>query len=259
MRRMILPSLLLSALVSSAQKYQFGSSVVALKTKDEIVVAADGKALGVLPVQINGVMTYQKKIDTTCKIHRVGNAYFGYAGRAGDIIDNIVLKNASNKATIPEMIYAFEPEMKNFLTSDLEDLRLNKIQLYKEMYSGKDTINVIDMIFFKFENDLPIVNEIVFWRINKDTETVKIVSDTSVKLNPNKEFGLLAVGEVSVIKRSSPYDIQASCEKEGKAFTAKNLLVRQHEPTPDLVGPPIIAIILKPNFVEWRPKKNICN
>ena len=137
--------------IALTQEMKHGTAMAAIRTPNEIVVAADSKV-------VHGDDSPDP--DPLCKIRQIGDMFFAVHGMAEDTpsgfnVFPIIIKSGQQGGTISDRIAIFENLAKAPLEEALERLRVQKPIVYQ-----RNCIDIapLGVIFFGFES-----NELVFY------------------------------------------------------------------------------------------------
>lgn len=217
-----------------------GTAIVAVRTPNEIVIAADGRA-----THIDG-----RPPETACKIVRVGKVYFAttaFEWRAYAVDPYANARKASlPKRKISDIADSFAELEKAELTRALPEMKRNSPDAYQFVHG-----HPLEAMFVGMEGGSPVWAGIVFW----DTETFGATSVASSKFScPGQctDGSFLFMGARTAVGKArerNPRLLTGDPEK-----VAGSLIEIEINGEPDYAGGPVSLLRLDKEGAHWtRP------
>ncbi|HWN93872.1 MAG TPA: hypothetical protein VNT99_02465 [Methylomirabilota bacterium] len=243
--------LVILAAGARAQEAKHGTAIAAIRTDNEIVVAADSRV-------VNADDTPDPK--PLCKIRQIRNLFFSVSGMSEDppsgfdvfrIIDNSVQAEGS----FLDRITTFETSAKIPLEKALERLRVERPHIYQHNFSHMAPLGVI---FFGLETNTLFLFHRRFV-INSPTNqpvTVKIERRACPGSDCPGGIGHVFVGPSEDVKRFQTDN--PNYWKGNLVATARKFVQMRIDTKAVSVGPPIDIIRLTRNGAEGIQRKNEC-
>jgi hypothetical protein len=233
-----------------AQSVLHGTSIVGIRTSDEIVVAADSK----------GVWNKTPNPESVCKIIRIDNLFFAHAGllierdtRFSPELIFLQTFKRGNSATA--LVKQFEENILSPLTQAMESIKQTDEKVFNQQFNGQAAVATL---FFGLEGD----NLIFFMR-----DFIPFISPSgqiSIRIErkncPGSDCptGIAAayLGEKDAIKevlKTNP-----KFWKIGLVEGASRLVELEIAAKPDTVGLPIDIVYINRTGVNWLQRKPEC-
>lgn len=242
----IITSFLFSASASA-------TTIVLIRTQNEIVVGADSKATNEY---------YEAKQNLFCKIHRAGDLMFVVSGIAEDDatgfnVTRIVTEAARKGGTVNDIAARIDTALVKPLSEAL--LHFKKISpdgYIKQIRNHKGV--TLQLALFRFENGVPIVYEKSFGEPNADSGKIPAVGKVVRCPGENCQGSriILALGSNSAIndylKRNTIPPQADSCE------LIEELINLQIKASPAEVGKPIDLVRYDETGIHWIKRKQEC-
>lgn len=228
------------------------TTIVAVKTRKEIVIGADSKVTD----------TFGNAIGTTaCKIVVSGKLAFGYAGFARDHktgfdIRKIVLDalSAASSETLSRRVESATAKVVEALTEELRELKRNSEITYREKVEGKVFLR---LIFAGFEKKRPALLLRRFrLGLLPDGSTGVVVSSADCGADCEGNYVTRFIGETDAID-GLPEDTR-DFWKTGLVPGVRRLVEVEIAARDAYVGPPIDIIRILPSRIVWVQKKPEC-
>jgi hypothetical protein len=132
--------------ISLSQRDIHGTAIFAVRTPNEIAVAADSRAIGA-----NGLPT----LTPVCKIRQIENIFLVAYGlyeesQSGYNLWKIIERVGKGFNTVSSMAHSFETYMRSPLEKALQQIRVTNPEFYKEKCMKRPPVGVI---FFGIEDD----------------------------------------------------------------------------------------------------------
>ena len=225
------------------------TTIVAVRTPEEIVIGADSKMMDLR----------DRSFDSTiCKIRKIDDLFFAFAGfldipgLQSDLTE--VVREASRSGdSITEKIETFDGLIVRDWSQGLPDIRDDHPELYRQKLRGKI---VLQIAFAGIERGKPLL----FMRYLKVVERGDVPSIVIYKKQCPGDCPLGKVyaflGHTGALKEhmAGGTDIWDAGYAEG----IRRLITIQMEAEPEHVGPPIDILRLDSTGYEWIQKKPEC-
>jgi hypothetical protein len=234
--------------VASAQ-----TSIVAVRTPNEMVVGADSKG------QLGGDRLYNIPL---CKIVKANNLFFAISGLSHDPATSfdanaVAIQASQSEGTIHDRATEFEKLIVMPLTRALKEIRRDYPMNYNRDFVGKPALQII---FFGFERNLLVLLAREFEGRTSDSGGLPYVRITK-RLNCPGEacpLGEMAVylGQAEAInrfRRENPDSYAVGLVK-----AVRHLIQLEIDDVPDKVGPPIDVLRITRTGAEWIERKKEC-
>ncbi len=228
------------------------TTIVAVKTRKEIVIAADSKVTD----------TFGNATGTTaCKIAVSGNLAFAHAGFARDHttgfdIREIVYKalSGTSSETMSRRVESATAKVVEALAEELRELKRNSEITYREKIEGKVFLR---LIFAGFEKKRPALLVRRFrLGLLPDGSTGIVVSNDDCGIDCNEDYVTRFIGETDAID-GLPEETQGFW-KTGLVDGARRLVEIEIRVRDEYVGPPIDILRILPKRAVWVQKKPDC-
>jgi len=228
------------------------TTIVAVRSKKEIVIAADSKVTNTLGEPTGG---------TACKIVEAGGLAFAYAGFARD---------AESGFSVPEIFAAALAERKRLgaaaktdaavkvllakLEPELRTVKTGSPVTFREKIEGKTFLRIV---IAGFERSKPFILVRLFkFGVRPDGKSGVIVTKDDCGPGCKGEIVTRLLGETEAI-----YGLSEETKgfwDQGLAVGARKLVEVQIEARAEYVGPPVDILRLTPKRSEWIARKPEC-
>jgi hypothetical protein len=240
-------------LPSVAQNYTQGTAIFAIRTPDEIVVAADSRVVGA-----NGLPSF----TPVCKIRQISSFFVAAYGlyeerQTGYNLWEIIKQVSRGFNTLSTMADSFESSLRSPFEKALKYLRFADPGFYKEKCIKRSPMGVI---LGGIENNIIVLKH--------RKVTVYDPASANIWINFIKEDcpgSGCAEGYIAIAVAEDPEDASFSQSKEalksgGKNMIdlAKNFVANVISRNPINYGPPIDIISLNKEGLKWIQKKGEC-
>jgi hypothetical protein len=248
---LIILSLFLVVKNTYAQAILTGTTVVAVRTKTEVVVGADSKMVA--------IGDNLEDAGQTCKIIQVDNLFFAHARLIRDSwgsfsVPETVLQARRKGGTILETANNFEKMIVPSLTKILMQMKREHPAFFQKHYEGG---SAVDIVFFGIEKDVPVLYMRYFVASSSADGSVSIEVR---RLNcPGDCPGGLTyafLGEQSALNRF--LDANPHYSRNGWIPTINKLIEVEASDKPDFVSLPVDILRVDKNGAEWLQKKPQC-
>ena len=237
-------ALLLFSNVLTAQ-----TCVLAIKTKDEIVLGADSKA---------GV--FNGKPILICKIKHTKNIVFSLSGYIFKGMPDTIIRILNNSLEpLNNKVDNLLKTLRPIITNTCENMRNNDRKNYDMIF--KDSL-VCKIILCTFENNLPIMEVLIFQILNPTTQPVFITPflNENFVLTSERPYDYRIIGDADCLNELGQDSAEKVLQHKDKFNTILHFITRQGEITPNHVSAPINIIRIKPdNTIEWICRDPTCN
>lgn len=215
---------------------------------NKIYVIADSRQSTYYKNEITGEI-FPKYEDNVCKIHKVGQYYFAMSGYwAWEMLDG-AKKSIQPDQSFEEFMTQSCINIKNNHERQAEICRTLEHDVYLKRVNKSLTANVA---FFGFENNSPVIRQVVFKIISTPNEKVKIEQET-VKTLP-----IYMLGEHAEIDKLSKAEVDNIFESGDMVKILKTMITIEASKTPS-VGAPFDFLVLSPEGENWLERKKECN
>lgn len=231
----------------------FATSIIMIRTQNDIVVGADSK----------GTNEYDElKKRLFCKIIQVGDIMFAASGlvedkETGYSVNRVVAESANKGGTVDEIADRINTALVKPLNDALIHFKKISPEVYKKQIDGQKGIT-FQLLLFRFENGIPVVYKKNFGKPNLVHNTIPAIG-TIVRC-PGKECKgnrtLIALGSNSAIKDYLKKNLLPPTVDNG--FLIKKLIMIQMKKTPQDVGLPIDLVRYDKMGIHWIQRKEVC-
>ena len=252
MRAHLILVLMLWASQTTAQGLLQGTAVAAIRTPNELVVAADSKELN-----LEGNATS----NLVCKIRQVGGVFFTVHGMSGEaatgfdafrIIDGAVRA----KGTLHDIVMRSIEALRGPLESAVNHIRTNNPPEFKRHFINHDALGLI--IFGVEEGDV-VLCQVGFATSGSGEKPISITVQRHRCPGPDCDSGIVQflVGPDEATKqeflRANPVDWKSDLVAMSRSFVQKQI-----EAHPEDCGPPIDIVRFTKKGPEWIARKMEC-
>lgn len=227
------------------------TTIVAVKTKQEIIIGADSKLTDTYGNTVN---------EQACKIIQSGNMVFAAEGfirnkQTGFGIYKIIgqaLKQPA-KISLTDKVNFVSGVVVSELLKELPKLRKQNADTYRSKIEGKVFLS---LLFAGFENGKPLMFVRQFrLAMSRQQIGISVLPDDCME-DCNREFETRFLGEKEAIE-SLPEDTPNFWGK-GAAEGIRLLIETEIQSRNEYVGPPIDIVRLNNKRVEWIQRKQNC-
>lgn len=226
--------------------------IIAVKTKDKIVVAADSKMGRVETIFKNGRYIDDTLLTLSCKIYHFGNTYFSLAGKFPQGLPDIIGRICSQYSSVGESFSKIPNVLNPILYRWVDSLRLANRNFYNSIMTVGDFLKIL---FYGFENGLPYLAEHDFTvvpKFNGFDFGVRPYQNSPVK----DSLQFLVIGESSAFPQVN--DFYKIIEKGKVDVVMRSVIKKQAAKTPETVSEPIDIIEIKRKGERWIERKQMC-
>lgn len=239
---------------SAAQNYTQGTAIFAIRTPDEIVLAADSRVVGP-----NGLPSF----TPVCKIRQISSFFVAAYGlyeerQTGYNLWEIIKHVSSGFNTLSTLADSFESSLRSPFEKALKHLRFADPGFYKEKCIKRSPMGVI---FGGVENNIVILKH--------RKVTVYDPASANIWINLIKEDcpgsgcaeGYLAIAVAEDPENESFSQSRDFLKFDGRSLIdlAKNSVAKVISRNPINYGPPIDIIYLNKDGIKWIQKKAECD
>jgi hypothetical protein len=229
------------------------TTIILIRTQNEIVVGADSK----------GTNEYDKqKNKLFCKINQVGDLMFAASGFVEDkdtgfSVNKIVAEAANKGGTINEIATRIDTALVQPLNDAILHFKKISPDVYKKQIKNHNGVT-FQLILFRFEKEIPVVYKKNFGEPNLVSNTIPAIGE--VIRCPGKDCQgnrtLMALGSNAVIKDYLKQTPLSSTIEIGSLI--QNLIMLQIKKTPHEVGLPIDIVRYDKTGIHWIQRKVEC-
>lgn len=231
----------------------FATSIIAIKTGDDIFIGTDSKVLIEKDVAIS-----------QCKITKMNDIYLVFSGvpalpKTSFNAYEIAEKIFSGQGTIQSRLDAFDTAVKEKLQEAFEKLRTTDDKLFSRWYTDDVQNRVAMQVLVAGAEKKGTVLSMLEYRItSKKNEPVKLQLSKETfakKTNPNKPT-ILFLGmqdAINVLKKKKNF--LNDFDEVGKI---NEWISAEIAADPKKVGPPVDIIKISPKKAEWIQHKSQC-
>jgi hypothetical protein len=236
--------------VSSAM----ATTIIAIRTGNELVLAADSLSRRV----ISGPTSF------ICKITQIKNVFVAFSGRIsaeGPINFNLmdIARDVfSRKGTLQEKIAFFSTTIKRNLETLVNDDRKNK-ERFDRLYSDKDRF-ISGVIIAVVTDSYPTLYSYDFFVASSAEQSAKIEmkeSESTFTLGPG-QYHVVLSGEYNAFLNDLPDAGSSLIEPFNTIENARSWIRKEAVFAPDMVGLPVDILRLTPGRAEWIQHKIEC-
>jgi len=230
-------------------KLLHGTTVIVIKTRNDLVVAADSKGR-----RGTAIITS----ESACKVGNVGLYYYAFAGAINDPETgfNILtpIKEAiSQSGSIVEVANRYESMAGSLIAKQVGYYREKYRNFYDSVFKNK---SASDVAFFGVEKDA-LVFHIRFFFVEETPDGKVTIQPKRIDCGADCENGDIILGEREEITKYMA--VQPSLLKDVEAIEAVRTLIKEQiKVTPDSVGEPIDIVRLTIKRTEWIQRKKEC-
>src|SRR5262249_28091750 len=213
-------------------KELFGSTVVAVRTDNELVIGADSRI----------VDAARTKVDDACKIIQVGNVFFAHTGLAGNRsigfdVQETAAEAIANGNSHEERIQIFAQLVGNPLHRILVATKQQAPEFYAQVVQGQSAMSVV---LCSVENRTPILSYVEFKPVDHPQSdnglAVMIEHEVDVR-SQTEDPAFVVIGHKDAIVRT--LQAEPHIWRRGIVSVVRSLIDAEIENTPDFVGPPV--------------------
>jgi hypothetical protein len=242
-------SLLVGILLSPL--HCFATSVVAFRTAEEIVIAADSRATASNDLSIH---------ISTCKIRQMNSVFVASAGfmfspATGFSIEQLLSTSFKPNVSIRQGVRSFERAVIKPMLNQMIWERKRDIGIFRREYEGKETLQIV---FATIENSVPVL---LFRSFKSETVNGKLTFHLARKIDCPGD----CTGDVRYVPLGEGEAIAAYMEQNPRSWfrgtfveTAKFFVSLEIEDKPEFVASPIDVLRLTKDGAEWIQKKQDC-
>lgn len=233
--------------LSSAQNPVVGTAIVAVRTPNEVVVAADSKA------------TYAGTTQTEshCKINQEGNIFFTSAKLVGDDKNKFSAANIARQAirqggTLRDILIRFEKMVAVPLYNFSFSIKENNLDLYYQISGGE---SVLDVVFCGIENNSPLLMYRTFMPAFPPDEPSLQGERGEIRNDDKPAFICLGhTRPLGPFLQTHPDYLR----RVGLVNAVRNLIQIAIDDDPKFVGPPITILRVDRRRATWIQKSPAC-
>ena len=218
----------------------FATTIVLIKTPNEIVVGADSKPF---------YKTNWIRYDSVCKIRSVG-AYFyaasGWVHSSDRSYDSyaIAAEEAATNKTLKEIARSFAQRTVNVLQARMPQVLTYNPKAFQTLMQE----HILETIFFGVENNSLVAIDVT---IDGKLENNEIVVTATIL----DDFYFDVIGEKKI---AAALENTEGFWSKGLIAGVRRLVQSEIDAEPDDVGPPIDIIRVTTKGAMWIQKKSIC-
>jgi hypothetical protein len=229
----------------------FATSVVAFRTAQEIVIAADSRATASNDLSIH---------ISTCKIRQINSVFVASAGfmfspATGFSIDQLLSASFKANVSIRQGVGSFERAVIKPMLNQMIWERKRDIASFQREYEGKETVQIV---FATIESGIPVL---LFRSFKSETVKGKLTFRLARSLNCPGD----CTGDIRYVPLGEGEAIAAYMEQNPKEWfrgtfveTAKFFVTLEIKDKPQFVAFPIDVLRLTKDGAEWIQKKEGC-
>lgn len=231
------------------RKFLHGTTIVAIRTPEDIVIGADSKILST-----DGTLS-----SSVCKIMQVDNFFFASAGLVMDTsgkysVTSKVIKASQKKGRIFDIATNFESIIIPELEEVVKELKSTEPEYYKREIEGRAALEIV---FFGIEDNVPVLYMRYF-------QVVKLATGSfSIKVHQQNCPGDCPSGiAYTVLGQHEAIDKTLGSNqgfwKMGLVEAIRKLIEIEISHKPKYVAPPIDILRMNKKEIYWVQKKSNC-
>jgi len=210
-------------------------------------------------VRPTGETYFTQRIDTVCKIFKVGNIYFSITGYDFEDVLRYASLSCEKGLTIEETAKYYQQHFKDSVKAYLTNLRSKGNEIYTRYFKELERLNVL---FYGFENNLPKLGQVEFQMLNKLHENISLKDtlfrDWLVELpSDNPSFAqTMAIGYHQHIDKLINVETWHDADL---THAISRLIGVECDSVPAYVARPIdVLMIDRNNNYKWTSNSNSC-
>jgi hypothetical protein len=224
--------------------------IIAIGTKNEIVIGADSKALALYG-----------KPHMMCKLGISDSVVFGFSGYIfPGKKDTAIGLLSSKQQTVNAKIIVLSKGLMPLINKYCEQIRVDSIAVYLKTFHKDSVMSAI--LICTFENGMPIISTLFFKPDNTPDEPffAHPYLRSEAPFTKDHPFTYGIIGELQCFEELGRDSLEKIIRRKDKVKTIRHFINRQSKITPDHVSGPINLIrILPSNLMKWVAKSKECD